>query len=89
MSHPDTRDDGKASERLGASLWLRIKQRLRDLGFGKPSAHRAKTAADLHASEARFRGVLAASPDAVLMVNSAGVIEFASDRVLDIFGYAP
>lgn len=70
-------------------MWLRIKQRLRDLGFGKPSAHRAKTAADLHASEARFRGVLAASPDAVLMVNSAGVIEFASDRVLDIFGYAP
>ncbi|WP_283811665.1 PAS domain S-box protein [Bradyrhizobium sp. UNPF46] len=40
-------------------------------------------------SEARFRGVLAASPDAVIMISAAGVIEFASDRVTDIFGYAP
>jgi PAS domain S-box-containing protein len=43
----------------------------------------------LRASEAKFRGVLAASPDAVIMVNTAGVIEFASDRVTDVFGYAP
>ncbi|MDH6263625.1 PAS domain S-box protein [Bradyrhizobium sp. BR13661] len=70
-------------------MWLRLQQRLRNLGRGKGSVYRAKAAADLHASEARFKGVLAASPDAVLMVNDAGVIEFASDRVSDIFGYAP
>ncbi len=81
--------DGKASKRFSASLWLGLQQRLRQLGLGKGDGHRAKAAADLRASEARFRGVLAASPDAVLMVNNAGVIEFASDRVLDIFGYAP
>jgi PAS domain S-box-containing protein len=45
--------------------------------------------ADLRASEARFKGVLAASPDAVIMIDDAGLIEFASDRVTDIFGYAP
>ncbi|WP_363323990.1 PAS domain S-box protein [uncultured Bradyrhizobium sp.] len=89
MSHSDTRDDGEAYGTLKTPLWPRLQQRLRALNFGKASAHRAKAAADLHASEARFRGVLAASPDAVLMVNNAGVIEFASDRVLDIFGYAP
>ncbi|WP_049820106.1 hybrid sensor histidine kinase/response regulator [Bradyrhizobium japonicum] len=43
----------------------------------------------MRASEAKFRGVLAASPDAVIMVSAAGVIKFASDRVTDIFGYAP
>ncbi|RTM08920.1 MAG: PAS domain S-box protein [Bradyrhizobiaceae bacterium] len=36
-----------------------------------------------------FRGVLAASPDAMIMVNSDGLIVFASDRVTDIFGYVP
>ena len=89
MSDPDIRVDGKAAGRLRAPFWGALQQRLRGLGPGKGSAHRAKAVADLHASEARFRGVLAASPDAVLMVDSAGVIEFASDRVLDIFGYAP
>ena len=89
MSDPDIRVDGKAAGRLRALFWGALQQRLRGLGLGKGSAHRAKAVADLHASEARFRGVLAASPDAVLMVDNAGVIEFASDRVLDIFGYAP
>ncbi|MCG2640445.1 MULTISPECIES: hybrid sensor histidine kinase/response regulator [Bradyrhizobium] len=89
MSYPDTRDAGEASGELKTSLWLKLQQRLRALKFGKEFAHRTKAAADLRASEARFRGVLAASPDAVLMVNNAGVIEFASDRVQDIFGYAP
>ncbi|QAU47089.1 hybrid sensor histidine kinase/response regulator [Bradyrhizobium guangzhouense] len=89
MSHPGTGDDDEASEKLKTSLWSKLQQRLRALKLGKAGAHRAKAAADLHASEVRFRGVLAASPDAVLMVNNAGVIEFASDRVFDIFGYAP
>lgn len=88
VGQPDTGDDGEASGKIRPSLWLGLQRRLRSLGLGKGLAH-ARAAADLQASEARFRGVLAASPDAVLMVNNDGVIEFASDRVSEIFGYAP
>jgi PAS domain S-box-containing protein len=45
--------------------------------------------AELRLSEAKFRGVLAASPDAVIIIGNTGIIEFASDRVVDIFGYEP
>ncbi len=89
MSPPDIKDEGKSPKKLGRSLRAGFRQRLRNLRLGQGPAHRDRTAADLRASEARFRGVLAASPDAVIMISAAGVIEFASDRVTDIFGYAP
>ena len=89
MRQPDREGGGKTPARLRTSLGLRLRQRLRDLKSGRAPAHPDKTAADLHASEARFRGVLAASPDAMIMVNSDGFIVFASGRVTDIFGYVP
>jgi PAS domain S-box-containing protein len=52
-------------------------------------ALRSKAEADLRLSEAKFRSVLLASPDAVIVVSKAALIEFASDRVNDIFGYSP
>jgi PAS domain S-box-containing protein len=38
-------------------------------------------------TEARFRSLFASSPNAVLVVDSAGLIVDASDRAVDIFGY--
>ncbi|QOZ53277.1 PAS domain-containing sensor histidine kinase [Bradyrhizobium sp. CCBAU 53338] len=83
------KEDGKTLGRFGSLPRLGLRQRLRNLRLGKGAAHRDQTTTDLRASEARFKGVLAASPDAVIIVNDAGLIEFASDRVTDIFGYAP
>lgn len=47
---------------------------------------RAETA--LKESENKFRGFLTASPDAMIVVNEAGDIVLASDRAVDLFGYA-
>ena len=84
-----TKDEGKMHGGLGTSLRLRFLKRLHKLKLSKGLARREKIAADLRTSEARFKGVLAASPDTLIMINSDGMIEFASDRVTDIFGYAP
>ena len=72
-----------------ASIRLKIRERLRDRALNEGLARRDKAEAELRISEAKFRGVLAASPDAVIIVSETGVIEFASDRVTDIFGYSP
>ncbi|TFV68859.1 PAS domain S-box protein [Bradyrhizobium frederickii] len=49
---------------------------------------RSRAEADLRLSEAKFRSAVIASPDAVIVVNKAASIEFASERVVDVFGYA-
>lgn len=43
----------------------------------------------LRKNEARLSSILAASPDALIVVETSGLISFASDRVQDIFGYDP
>jgi|GEM_PF-1789336 len=43
----------------------------------------------LRQNEARLSSILAASPDALIVVGTNGDIAFASDRVQDIFGYEP
>ncbi|MEH6662604.1 MAG: ATP-binding protein [Parasphingorhabdus sp.] len=43
----------------------------------------------LRKKEARLSSILAASPDALIVVGTSGDIAFASDRLQDIFGYAP
>ncbi|AMO71135.1 ATP-binding protein [Sphingorhabdus sp. M41] len=43
----------------------------------------------LRKNEARLSGILAASPDALIVVETSGLISFASNRLQDIFGYDP
>ena len=48
-----------------------------------------RAAAALRASEGKFEGLMAASPDAVVAVDGKGTIVLANARVRDIFGYEP
>jgi len=43
----------------------------------------------LQAREAKFRGLLSATPDAVILLDPVGCITFASQRIVQLFGYAP
>lgn len=43
----------------------------------------------VEASEARFQQLLEAAPDAVLIVDAAGLVRLANARVTDLFGYRP
>jgi PAS domain S-box-containing protein len=77
---------------LRTALRFRIRGQLVDRILQKMNdelALRSKAEADLQLSEAKFRGVLVASPDGVMIVGKTGLIDFASDRVTDIFGYLP
>jgi PAS domain S-box-containing protein len=73
---------------LRPPLRLRVRERLLNLRLHEEHARRDKAEAELRISEAKFRGVLAASPDVIFIVNDSGTIEFASDRV-SLFGYSP
>jgi PAS domain S-box-containing protein len=44
---------------------------------------------DLHEAEERFRLIVNSSPDVLIVVDGAGVIELASARVADMFDYEP
>jgi PAS domain S-box-containing protein len=50
---------------------------------------RKNAEAALRESEARFRGFLAASPDAMIIIDQTSRILLASQRVQSMFGYAP
>jgi PAS domain S-box-containing protein len=74
---------------LRSSLRLRVRERLLEQRLNAELARRDAAEAELHVSEAKFRGVLAANPDVVLIVGKSGLIEFANDRVTNVFGYPP
>ncbi|MFI5386327.1 MAG: PAS domain S-box protein [Fimbriimonadales bacterium] len=50
-------------------------------------AEHAKTADMLRASLELFRGLVETAPDAILLVNQAGIIELANERAAEMFGY--
>jgi PAS domain S-box-containing protein len=50
---------------------------------------RKETERALEGSEAKFRGFLTASPDAMLVLDDKGTIVLASDRAGALFGYEP
>ena len=54
-------------------------------------SHRADVLADAAspALRMRFRNFLEASPDALIVIDQSGQINFASNRIEDIFGYVP
>jgi PAS domain S-box-containing protein len=49
--------------------------------------HKVKTEAALRASVEMFRGLLDHAPDAILIVNEKGRIEFANKQAARVFGY--
>ena len=49
----------------------------------------AKTVQMLQSSLELFRGLIETAPDAILIVNSDGVIELANEQAEEIFGYGP
>lgn len=51
--------------------------------------HKVKTEAALRASVEMFRGLLEHAPDAILIVNEKGRIEFANRQAAKLFGYQP
>jgi PAS domain S-box-containing protein len=61
---------------------------LHDLGTELEDRIKWRTG-QLRKNEARLSSILAASPDALIVVETSGDIVFASDRVQDIFGYDP
>jgi PAS domain S-box-containing protein len=84
----DSRECGRAARgRHRSPHRPGIRERLLDRRLDEGTARRDQAEAELRVSEAKFRGVLAASPDAVIIVGTTGTIEFASDRVTDVFGY--
>ncbi|MBM3269258.1 MAG: PAS domain S-box protein [Candidatus Sericytochromatia bacterium] len=58
------------------------------VGVARDITERKRVEAEIAASEARYRGLLEAAPDAVLVVDCAGVIRIASARATEIFGYS-
>ncbi len=79
-------------EQLSAIAQLRDANRtlaLRDEENAKLQQSLVARAAELRESEARLRGFLAASPDAMIIVDPTSRILLASHRVQAMFGYAP
>ena len=79
-------------EQLGTIAQLRDANRalaLQDEENAKLQQSVLARAAELQESEARLRGFLAASPDAMIIVDQASRILLASHRVQTMFGYAP
>ncbi len=56
---------------------------------GNDITERKSAEAALVASEARFRGLLEAAPDAILMVDEDGKVLYANSMTQVLFGYAP
>jgi PAS domain S-box-containing protein len=50
---------------------------------------KAKTEAMLKTSLELFRGLVETAPDAILLVNEAGVIQLANEQAEEMFGYSP
>ncbi len=59
------------------------------LAMSEDITDRKRAESALAASEALFRSLLAASPDAMLVIDTQGKILIASDRVEVIYGYKP
>ncbi|MDE2376966.1 PAS domain S-box protein [Bradyrhizobium sp.] len=86
----DSRERARAvRDRLRATRRPGIRERLLDRQANERAARGDLAEAELRLSEAKFRGVLAACPDAVIIIGTTGTIEFASSRVEDVFGYEP
>lgn len=61
----------------------------RELREAAVRASQKDAEAALHESETRYRLLWQSSPDAVILMDSDGQIQFANPAVLEIFGYAP
>ncbi|MCC6791476.1 MAG: EAL domain-containing protein, partial [Thermomicrobiales bacterium] len=61
----------------------------RMVGIGYDITERKNAEEALRASEARFRQLLEAAPDGIVIVDDAGVISHANPRMEHLFGYAP
>jgi len=78
-----------ARQQIAAGLAVSLLSLIYGLGLARYRYLRQKSNLALEESEARLRGLLSASPDALVVVDRSGHIVMASDRVATVFGYAP
>jgi protein-histidine pros-kinase len=60
-----------------------------DTSQGLLVAAAVRDATERKAAEARFESLLEAAPDAIVVVDEAGIMTVANHRATDLFGYAP
>lgn len=78
-----------AGGRIYSLLFVRIRDSEFAYLYGADITGRKAAEAAVAASEARFRGLLEAAPDAILMVDAAGNIAYAGGKAHALFGQAP